>query len=159
MASQHEYTVEILWTGNRGTGTSDYRSYGRELTVSAEGKSEIQGSADKTFHGDADRWNPEELFLTALAQCHMLSYFHAAVKSGIVVTGYTDAPSGTLTVNSDGSGRFSRVTLRPRVRLAAGTDEDAAADAHDEAHRLCFIANSVSVPIKIEPEFEWETAN
>ncbi|PFG30951.1 OsmC family protein [Paramicrobacterium agarici] len=153
MVSHHEYSVDIVWTGNRGTGTSGYRSYGRDLRVSAVDKHEIAGSADRTFHGDADRWNPEELFLTALAQCHMLSYFHAAVSAGVVVTGYRDTPVGTLIVNPDGSGSVREVTLRPHVTLARGSDRGAARKAHDEAHRLCFIANSVSVPVTIEPEF------
>ncbi|WP_166996262.1 OsmC family protein [Paramicrobacterium fandaimingii] len=158
MVSQHTYNVEIVWTGNRGTGTNGYRSYGRDLRIIASGKPEIDGSADSTFHGDADRWNPEELFLTSLAQCHMLSYFHAAVKAGVVVTAYSDAPTGTLDVNSDGSGGFSQVTLRPRVRLAPGSDTDAAVRAHEEAHRLCFIANSVSIPIHVEPEIDIDEA-
>ena len=79
MNDAHEYRVEIEWLGNRGTGTSGYREYGRQLVVRAEGKAhEIEASADRTFHGDAERWNPEDLLVTALSQCHMLSYLHMA---------------------------------------------------------------------------------
>ncbi|QPZ37220.1 OsmC family protein [Paramicrobacterium chengjingii] len=159
MVSQHTYNVEIVWTGNRGTGTSGYRSYGRDLRIIGSGKPEIDGSADSTFHGDADRWNPEELFLTSLAQCHMLSYFHAAVKAGVVVMAYSDTPIGTLDVNTDGSGGFRQVTLRPRLTLAPGGDVDAAMRAHDAAHRMCFIANSVSIPVHVEPEIVVEGAD
>ena len=85
MNLDHSYAVSVEWTGNRGTGTSAYRAYGRDLLVSAEGKPPIEGSSDHAFFGDADRWNPEELLVAALSQCHMLSYLHAAAEAGVVV--------------------------------------------------------------------------
>ena len=141
----------MRWTGNRGTGTSGYREYGRQNVVTAEGKHDIDGSADRTFHGDRDRWNPEELLLTALSQCHMLSYLHVAVNRGIVVTDYQDDAVGTMTSNADGSGQFSSVTLRPRVTIADESQRADATDAHHEANRLCFIANSVNFQVLHEP--------
>src|SRR5690554_1554874 len=114
MSSTHEYRVGIEWLGNRGTGTSGYREYGRQLVVRAEGKHDLEASADHTFHGDADRWNPEELLVAALAQCHMLSYLHVAVRAGVVVTAYTDQPLGTMQQEGIG-GHFTEVMLRPVV--------------------------------------------
>ncbi|WP_437582284.1 OsmC family protein [Paramicrobacterium sp. CJ85] len=156
MASTHRYTASVTWTGNRGTGTSGYRDYARHVLVEAEGKHDISASADRTFHGDADRWNPEEFFLVALSQCHMLSYLHAAVRAGITVTSYRDAPKGTLTVDSDGAGRFTEVVLRPELTITRESDAEAARLAHDEAHRMCFIANSVTVPVAVEPEIRFD---
>lgn len=153
MERDHHYSVRVRWQGDRGTGTSGYRDYSRAHLVTAEGNAHpIEGSSDKPFHGDAERWNPEELLLAALSQCHMLSYLHVAVKRGIVVTGYEDDAVGTMRQEGDG-GRFVSVVLRPRVRIAAGDPEDAL-DAHDEAQRLCFIANSVNFPVTHEPSVE-----
>jgi organic hydroperoxide reductase OsmC/OhrA len=149
--AQHSYTVTVEWLGNRGTGTSGYRDYGRQHTVTAEGKPSLDGSADKTFHGDADRWNPEELLLTSLSQCHMLSYLHVAVLNGVAVTGYTDAAVGAMETSSDGSGHFTSVTLRPVVTLADPSQRELADSLHHEANRLCFIANSVNFPVEHEP--------
>lgn len=158
MNGTHEYTVSIEWLGNRGTGTSGYRDYGRQLVVRAEGKEPIEASADRVFHGDADRWNPEEMLVAALAQCHMLSYFHAAVKAGVVVTAYTDAPVGTMTEDGHDGGAFTDVLLRPVVTIAAGSSPEAAEEAHVLANRLCFIANSVSFPVRHEPTIVVEEA-
>jgi organic hydroperoxide reductase OsmC/OhrA len=103
MIRNHSYDVTVAWTGNRGSGTSGYREYGRdhEVTVSGAGDTgrpqPIAGSSDSAFRGDPGRWNPEQLLTAALAQCHMLSYLHACVAAGIVVTGYTDEAHGTLT--------------------------------------------------------------
>lgn len=153
MGFDHDYSVRVVWQGNRGTGTSGYRDYSRAHLVSAEDNSHaIEGSSDRPFHGDAERWNPEELLLAALSQCHMLSYLHVAVKRGIVVESYEDDAIGTMRQEGDG-GRFTSVTLRPRVRISAGTVQDAV-EAHEEAHRLCFIANSVNFPVAHEPTVE-----
>ncbi|MCX7521200.1 OsmC family protein [Microbacterium sp. STN6] len=151
MGHEHRYEITTEWTGDRGTGTTSYRDYGRDHIISAEGKPPILGSADRTFHGDRDRWNPEELLLAALSQCHMLSYLHVATTHGVVVVGYEDAASGTLQTETDGSGHFTRATLRPRVTVAAGSMRDAAQALHEEAATKCFIAASVNFPVEHEP--------
>lgn len=151
MKHSHDYAVSVVWEGNRGTGTSGYRDYGRQHTVSAEGKHDIAGSADKPFRGDADRWNPEQMLLGALAQCHMLSYLHVAVMNGVVVTGYSDDAIGTMVQEGDG-GRFTSVTLRPRVTIADPGQLALAQSLHGVASELCFIASSVNFPVGHEAE-------
>lgn len=151
MGREHRYKTTIQWLGNRGTGTSGYRDYGRELLVAADGKHPIEGSADRTFHGDSDRWNPEELLLAALSQCHMLSYLHVAVLRGVVVTDYVDTAVGTMEQSPDGGGRFTSVTLRPLVTVASPEMVEAASHAHREAREKCFIANSVNFAVHHEP--------
>jgi len=143
----HNYEVQVVWDGNRGTGTSSYRAYGREHTVSAAGKPDIAASADRTFHGNADRWNPEEFLLTALSECHMLSYLHAAVRAGVTVVAYTDAASGTMVQTGDGGGHFTEARLRPQVTVADPAQVELAQSLHAEAARECFIAASVNFPV------------
>ncbi len=151
MSDLHHYDVSIEWLGNRGTGTSGYREYGRQLVVRAEGKQhEILASADRTFHGDRDRWNPEEMLVAALAQCHMLSYLHMAVRAGVVVVAYEDHAHGTMTQEGLG-GRFTEVTLRPTVTVADESMIEAAQAAHAEAYEHCFIASSVNFPVLHKP--------
>lgn len=151
MIGAHHYAVQIQWTGNRGTGTSHYRAYGRDHTLTSPGKHQILGSADRAFHGDVDRWNPEELLLAALSQCHMLSYLHVALKHGVVVLGYTDNAIGTMAQNAAGGGQFTAATLRPQVTIADPAQVELAASLHAEAAKACFIAASVNFPIGHEP--------
>lgn len=150
MSGTHEYDVRVEWQGNRGSGTSGYREYGRQLVVRAEGKADLLGSADTPFRGDADRWNPEELLLAALAQCHMLSYLHMAVRDGVVVTAYVDDAHGTMAQAGLG-GRFTEVVLRPVVTVADAGMVDRARAAHTPANEHCFIANSVNFPVRHSP--------
>ena len=119
------------------------------MLITTDGREPISGSADRVFHGDADRWNPEQLLLAALGECHLLSYLHVAAKNGIVVEEYADAPSGTLRQEPDGAGRITEAVLRPVVTISAG-DPELALALHEEANRLCFIAASVAFPIRHE---------
>ena len=148
---EHRYALTVTWTGNTGQGTATYRGYQRTHTVTAEGPPELLGSADRTFHGDRERWNPEQLLLASLAQCHLLSYLHVCVEAGVVVTDYVDRPSGAMSTEPDGSGRFTEVVLRPEVTVADESMVDAATKAHRRANALCFIANSVNFPVRHEP--------
>jgi len=154
MHDHHDYAVAVQWTGNRGEGTATYRSYSREHRIHAAGKQhDIAGSSDRVFRGDADRWNPEELVIAALTQCHMLSYLHVATTNGIVVVDYSDDATATLQREGDG-GRLIEATLRPVVTLAAHHDEADARRAealHGRASELCFIANSVNFAVRHEP--------
>ncbi len=151
MPLEQRFTLELEWQGDRGSGTSGPRDYGRQHELRAEGRPPIAGSADRTFRGDDDRWNPELLLLGALAECHMMSYLHVAARAGVRVVGYRDAPSATLVVESDGSGRMTGAVLRPDVELAEGEAVEAAAALHARAAELCFIANSVAFPVRHEP--------
>ena len=116
---EHRYALTVRWTGNLGEGTASYRGYSRDHDVEIPGLPVLHGSADPTFHGDRTRYNPEQLLLAALSQCHMLSFLHVAVKHGVVVTAYEDRAEGLMRTNRDGSGQFESVTLKPRVTLAA----------------------------------------
>lgn len=151
--TDHHYALDLVWQGNRGSGTSGYRDYGRDVLLTAAGKPDLAGSADPTFRGDATRWNPEELLLAALAQCHLLSYLHSAVTHGIVVTAYDDSPVGTMAQAGQG-GHFTEVVLRPRVTVADPAHVQLAREIHHEASENCFIAASVNFPVRHEPVIE-----
>lgn len=149
MAGSHAFAVSAEWRGNRGVGTSDHRSYGREVTLRTEGTPEILASAARPFHGDAARWNPEELLIGALAECHLLTYLYLAAQNGIRVESYTDDATGEIELDGD-AGRFTRVTLRPVVTISSG-DPGLAMELHQPAQEKCFVAASVNFPVRHEP--------
>ncbi|MDJ0344646.1 OsmC family protein [Streptomyces sp. H10-C2] len=150
MPTPHSYDTQVTWTGNLGTGTSTYRSYDRSHAVSAAGLPTILGSSDPSFRGDATRWNPEQLLLAALSQCHMLAYLHVCAVGGVTVTGYTDHAHGTMEQTATG-GHFTEAVLRPQVEVASQDMADKAIALHDDAHRSCFIASSVNFPVRHDP--------
>ncbi len=148
---EHRYALTVRWTGNLGAGTSTYRGYSRDHDVEIPGLPVLRGSADPTFHGDRERYNPEQLLLAALSQCHMLSFLHVAVKHGVVVTAYEDRAEGLMRTNRDGSGQFESVTLNPRVTVAGPAAPDLLEELHVEANKVCFIARSVNFPVLHQP--------
>ena len=150
---QHRYAVNTRWTGNRGSGTSNYRDYSRDHEVRMTTKPDqmLPGSADQSFRSDPARFNPEEFLLAALSQCHMLSYLHACVMAGVNVVAYSDNATATMITEPDGSGHFTEATLNPRVTIALGSDPEQAMKAHDTAHEMCFIANSVNFDVSHDP--------
>ena len=152
MNRQHNYQLEIKWTGNNGTGTSGYRDYERSYLISGDNKTEIQGSSDPAFSGDKSKYNPEELLLAALSGCHMLSYLHLCAVNGVIVTGYTDNAKGIMMQSPDGNGRFQEVTLQPKVTVAETSMIVKANELHQKANELCFIASSVNFPVHHKPE-------
>lgn len=150
MAKKHQYTVNLNWTGNEGKGTSSYTAYSRDHAIRVKGKLAIKCSSDPAFRGDKTRYNPEELFLASLANCHMLWYLHLCSEAGVIVEKYEDNPIGTMVEKSDGSGHFTEVILKPHVEVKEESMIEKALSLHHPANVKCFIANSVNFPVKHE---------
>ncbi|MQA11653.1 MAG: OsmC family peroxiredoxin [Pseudonocardiaceae bacterium] len=155
MQTTHRYELSVEWLGNRGSGTSGYRDFDRTHEVRAAGKPPIAASADPAVRGEVERWNPEELLVAALAQCHMLWYLHLASVGGVIVTHYTDDPVATLVMDGKGGGgQFSEVTLRPVVTVTDAAMSDKARALHGDIGAKCFIARSVNFPVRHEPSVQ-----
>ena len=144
------FHVRVEWTGNLGTGTSDYGAYSRSHTISAPGKETLEGSSDPLFRGDPGAWSPEDLLVASLSACHMLWYLHLCADAGLEVTEYADAPEGKMSLSPGGREAFTEVVLRPTVRLAPDSDVARAQALHEAAHEACFIAASVNFPVRCE---------
>ena len=151
MSHNHLYRVTVAWQGNLGDGTRRYAGYSRNHEVVAAGKPPIPGSSDPAFRGDPVRWNPEELLVASVSTCHQLWYLHLASTAGVSVVDYVDDAEGTMVEEASGAGRFVEIVLHPRVTIAAGGDVASAERAHDQAHEMCFVANSVNFPVRCQP--------
>ena len=150
---QHNYEIQVEWTGNEGHGTLDYKSYNRNHTILAKGKyDKIKGSSDPSFLGDQTKYNPEDLFLSSLSACHMLWYLHLCAVHKIIVTAYLDSATGVMEETENGSGKFTAVTLNPKVTITDGNKIDKANQLHQEANKMCFIANSCNFKIEHNPK-------
>ncbi|WP_227983308.1 OsmC family protein [Nocardia spumae] len=142
--AEHRYRVDVVWTGS----TTDYRSYSRNHEVLAKGRPPLAASADPVVgRGDPTRWNPEQLLVASLSECHMLWYLHLCTEAGIVVVDYLDQAEGVMNER-----RFEQVTLHPRVTITDPARTEPARALHARAHERCFIANSVNFPVGHEPD-------
>ncbi len=149
---KHNYKTKVEWTGNLGKGTLNYKSYERQHTISVEGKyQEILASSDPSFLGDKTRYNPEELFLASISTCHMLWFLHLCATQNIIVSEYVDNATGVMEETKNGSGRFTEVTLYPSVKIDSSDKINLANELHEEANKMCFIANSCNFDIRHHP--------
>jgi organic hydroperoxide reductase OsmC/OhrA len=148
MKGKHNYNLSVKWTGNKGTGTSNYRAFDRSHSIIVDNKTEILASSDPAFLGDETRHNPEELLVASLSSCHMLWYLHLCAEAGIIVIDYVDNATGIMVETSNGGGQFTEVTLNPIVTVTKASMIERANEIHKKANELCFIANSVNFPVQ-----------
>jgi organic hydroperoxide reductase OsmC/OhrA len=143
MNSKHIFRAKLDWIFSEKKGAINNKNH----IITIEGKDILNVSAAKAFKGDPDLYNPEDLFLTSVISCHMMSYLHVCKQNGIEVLSYTDNAEATLEVSPDGSGRFLEIKLNPRVCISKKENMDEALSLHKKANQVCFIANSCNFPI------------
>ena len=151
---EHSYRVRVQWTGNRGTGTSSYREYGREHIIGAEGKPDIPGSSDAAFRGDAIAGTPRTCWSRQRRRAISCGTSTCAPTPASWCRVMSTTPSARCRTALE-RGRFTRIVLHPHVLIRAGDDRERAVQLHHAAHARCYIANSVSFPIDCEPVIEF----
>jgi organic hydroperoxide reductase OsmC/OhrA len=146
------FHTRLVWTG-----------VARDLDVTL-GERVLPMSSAPAYSGDPARLNPEQLYVAALSACQALTFLAVAARQQISIAGYADDAEGVLE-RVDGRLRMSRVVLRPRITLEGIADDPGAEETVqrarelvERAHRGCFIANSVTARIEIEPSFEFAEA-
>lgn len=150
--SSHEATV--VWT--RETEDFAPERYSRDHRWTFGTGATLEASAAPEYRGTPTRVNPEEALVAAISSCHMLTFLALAARDKWVVDRYEDHAVGYLEKNAQGRLAVTRAVLRPRVAFGGERRPDAAqiARLHEHAHRGCFVANSVTTAISIEPPAE-----
>ena len=154
--AEHLYHATITW--KREAPDADFAKgrYSRGHLWRFDGGVEVMASASpqvvpKAF-APADAVDPEEAFVASVSSCHLLTFLDLARRAGFVVDAYNDDAEGLMEKNAEGRYWISRVTLRPRIAFADRSPAPAELQAlHEAAHRDCFIANSVTTDIRVEP--------
>ena len=154
MTFKHLFKAEANLTSNQNLSDSTKRFYSKSHQIKIEGKPALNVSAAKAFKGDPELYNPEDLLLSSLVSCHMMSYLYVCSQNGIEVLEYSDNAEATLEVSADGSGRFVEVRLKPKVKISNSDKIELALELHKKANELCFIANSCNFSVLHEASCE-----
>ena len=154
MTFKHIFKATLNWASNQIQEDSTKRFYSKYHQIKIEGKPVLNVSAAKAFKGDPELYNPEDLLLSSLVSCHMMSYLYVCSQNGIKVLEYSDNAEATLEVSADGSGRFVEVRLNPKVKISNQDKIELALELHQKANQLCFIANSCNFPVLHEASCE-----
>lgn len=99
--------------------------------------------------------DPEEAVVAAVASCHMLFFLSSASRAGFTVESYVDAPEARMGKNEQGRDALTEFTLRPLVTFKerAPSEEEFVA-MHEQAHELCYIANSLRGQVMLAPTMQ-----
>ena len=151
MEKEHHYKLKVNWYGATDAGNENLRTYDRSHSVSLEGKPELHLTTDDGTVGDQSKLNPEELLVSAVASCHMLSFLYLCSRKKIVITSYEDNATGLLIERSKGKSGIEEVVLNPVFTVADDSMKEKAVEMHHTAHDFCYIANSVNFEIKCNP--------
>ena len=140
------HTATLLWTRDDAVFTDG--QYSRAHEISFDGGITVVGSASPTVVklplSREDAVDPEEMFVAALASCHMLFFLDFARRGGYVVDAYQDKAEGVLGKDERGRIAVTQVRLNPVV-IWGGDKEPAPEEVrelHHKSHEACFIANS-----------------
>ena len=153
--SDHQYRARIHWERD-GAVFTDNR-YSRGHVWHFDGGVAVPASSSPhtvrlplSVEAAVD---PEEALVAALSSCHMLWFLSLAAAGRWRVDDYSDAAVGSMGRNAAGRTAMLSVTLRPRVRFSGERVPSHAElmQLHERAHEECFIANSVTTAVHIEP--------
>ena len=147
MSFKHLFKVALDWSAKEKIVGSGSKHSVKSHLISIEGKPDIEVSAAKAFKGDPSLYNPEDLLLSSLVSCHMMSYLYCCAQNGIEVLHYSDTAEAFLELSGDGSGRIVKVVLRPVMTISDAAKIELALSLHKKANELCFIANSCNFPV------------
>lgn len=145
-----EHQVAVDW--ERETESFTYQEYNRDHLWTFAGGVKLPASAAPDYLGNPEYVNPEDAFVAALSSCHMLTLLAIAARKQWVIDAYHDDAVGILEKNAEGKFAVTRVTLRPKITFSGPKrpSPDELKSLHEQAHRGCFIANSVTTAVTVE---------
>ena len=151
----HHYRTICSWDGETGQG---YEKYDRtHLATCPPAAAQLTLSSDPSFRGDAGLLNPEQLLVLAASSCQLLSFLAVAARSRIDVVSYRDDAEGFMPEDQKPV-RITAITLRPEIAIRGSVSIERMNKLVEIAHRECYIANSTTCDIVIEPRFSFEPA-
>lgn len=146
--ASHHYRARCSWRGSTRAG---YRAYSRSHRGQCPPAPAVLAlSADPAYRGDASRLNPEQLVALAAASCQLLSFLAEAARAGIDVVAYDDEASGEMPERHHPQ-RITNIGLQPRITVLEPAEEAKVRELVEDAHRLCYIANSLQATVSVNP--------
>ena len=151
MAATHLYNARCRWRGDTGLGYEHYdRSHSAEAPPATQRLTVTTGEA----LGDPSQLNPEQLVVMAASSCQLLWFLHVAAKARVEVIEYEDEAEGEMP-EDDPPVRLTRIVLRPRIVVRPGPSEERIQQLAELAHEHCYIANSLTTEVLLEPRVEF----
>jgi organic hydroperoxide reductase OsmC/OhrA len=137
----HHYAVTAA-------GTAD-----GDIELSAQRLPPLRSASPAEFGGPGDRWSPETLLVSAVADCFILTFRAVARASRLPWTSLGCDVNGTLD-RIDRATQFTHLDIHARLSVPAGTDADLARRALEKAEHNCLISNSLKASIHLDADVD-----
>jgi organic hydroperoxide reductase OsmC/OhrA len=147
------YETRVHWTGSTGLG---WEHYDRAHVATAPGIEQEVKVTTGEAKGDPSILNPELLLLMAASSCQMLWFLHLAAKARIDVVEYDDSATALMPTDEQPV-RITEITLRPRIVVSGEASEERVHNLAHTAHEHCFVANSLTAQMTLQPTVEVST--
>lgn len=143
-----EHRSKLSW--QRRPHPEDAETFCRNHVSTLNGGQIVNVSSAAGFKGDPDCADPEQLLVSAVSSCHMLTFLAIADIKGFTVESYEDDAVGFLEKGDRGMA-VTRIELNPKITFSGDKQPDAAAleKLHAGAHRNCFIGNSITSDVVV----------
>ncbi len=124
----------------------------RRGAMSSPGKPELAVGSPPEFRGEPGVWTPEDMYVGALNACLMLTFLAFADRKGVGLVAYETSAEGLLE-HVEGRYRVTEVTVQPSVVVKSERDLEAAREIMGKIEENCFISNSITATVKLQPQF------
>lgn len=152
----HTYGANVAWRRGEDEVFTDNR-YSRAHFWRFDGGVEVPASSSplnvRLPLSREDAVDPEEALVAAVSSCHMLFFLAFAARDGYRVDLYEDPAEAVLGRRADGREAITEVRLRPRITFSGPQRPtvEVIARLHHAAHEACYIANSITADVVVEP--------
>jgi len=115
------------------------------------GPGELEVGPAPEFEGGPETLNPEEMFVAAINNCLMTTFFYFVRRSNVEVLSYYSDAQGRVEKQADGF-RFTNVEVRAEVILPRQEFAEKVRQFGDLAEKYCLVSRSVACPVHYELE-------
>ena len=135
-----KYETKVIWLENR-LG----ELYANEIKMNC--------SPPINFRGYSKTMTSEHAFVASAEMCVFMTFITMAEKNGVGLVSYESESEGILEKLEKGF-EFSKIIIRPKVRVKVEEDVNKAKESMDRAKKYALVLNSMKTEVVVEPSFE-----
>jgi peroxiredoxin-like protein len=139
MLKSYSYKAAAHWT-NHKRGIVEGEAIPRTINF----------AAPPEFGGEPGLWTPEHLLLAAVSTCYVATLRAVAEASKLEFEGVEVPVEGKIE-KLEGGFKFTRITLRPLVRIHDEKDRERIGRVLEKAEQVCLVSRSLDCGIVLEP--------
>jgi len=113
------------------------------------GPGELEVGPAPEFEGNPETLNPEEMFVAAINNCLMTTFFYFVRKLNVEISSYYSEAQALLEKQKDGF-RFTDVEVRAEVTLKQEELAEKVSELGDLVEKYCLVSRSVVCPVRFK---------